>query len=522
MDLAGLPAGRQVASSQLRVAFLCTSSRAKSRDPFLDKRDSSAAVGMTEWRGLRDTNCMNNDIESVFRAYDIRGESPELLDEAFARQLGNSCVKTFRPAHVCIGRDMRGTSVQLEKALVDAFLANGVHVTQIGLCSTPMFNVTVGLANGDFDLGIMVTASHNPAEFNGFKFVRGDVTPVGQGSGMEELKDAFFSEEAPEPVSKARGELRDDRDALKRYVSHIIKLASLPPDMPKMRVAIDAGNGMAGVVLPELIQRLPWLEVQPMYFDLDGSFPNHEANPIKTETLEDLQGVVVDGGFACGVAFDGDADRVGFVDERGQIVPGDIMTALLAQELLSGKKGGEILFDVRSSWSVTDAVEAAGGVPKMCRVGHSFIKRQMREEGALFAGELSMHYYFSDLFNVESTDLVLLLLLKKMAHENALLSNIWKGLATYAHSGEVNFRVRDTQEALASIKKAYRDSASELIELDGVRMEFHNVRAPEDDWWFNVRASNTEPLLRLNLETRDPEKTKERVKELSSLIRKLQ
>ncbi|MCR4279060.1 MAG: phosphomannomutase/phosphoglucomutase [bacterium] len=459
-----------------------------------------------------------SEIESVFHAYDIRGLSPDILDEDFARKLGNACVAQFSPTHVCIGRDMRGTSVNLEKALIDALLAHGVNVTRIGLCSTPMFNVSVGLANGMYDLGIMVTASHNPAEFNGFKFVRGDVSPIGQGSGMEELQNAFF-EHGDDTGSGNRGELSDDKDALKMYVSHVLKLAKLPPDMPKMRVAIDAGNGMAGVVLPELIQRLPWLRVEPLFFELDGTFPNHEANPIKPETLADLERVLTEGSFECGAGFDGDADRVGFMDELGNPISGDIATAILARPLLRVHSGGEILYDVRSSWVVPETILASGGKPTMCRVGHSFIKQQMRESSALFGGEVSMHYYFSELNNVESSDLSLLLLLKEMVHEGRPLSAIAQDLAVYAHSGEINFRVRDPHHVINTLKTEYASHATEIIEIDGIRLEFRNASQPDDDWWFSLRASNTESLLRLNLETRTRERTNEKVKMISKKIR---
>jgi len=459
-----------------------------------------------------------SDIESVFHAYDIRGVSPDVIDEDFARRLGNACVAEFSPSHVCIGRDMRGTSVHLEKELIDALLAHGVNVTRIGLCSTPMFHVSVGLANGTYDLGIMVTASHNPAEFNGFKFVRGDVSPIGQGNGMEELKNAFF-EHGDDTGSGGRGELTDDKDALKTYVSYMIKLAKLPPDMPKMRVALDAGNGMAGVVLPELIQRLPWLHVEPLFFDLDGTFPNHEANPLKTETLSDLANVISAGTFDCGASFDGDADRVGFMDELGVPVSGDFATAILARQLLHVHPGKEILYDVRSSWIVPETIRAVGGMPTMCRVGHSFIKQQMRETHALFGGEVSIHYYFSDLYNVESGDLSLLLLLKEMVHEGKSLSAVAQDLRVYAHSGEINFRVRDPQHTIFAIQNEYANTATENIDIDGIRMEFRDTDHPELDWWFSIRASNTEPLLRLNLETRSEERTKEMIKILSKKIR---
>lgn len=461
---------------------------------------------------------MTSPLPSVFHAYDIRGLAPEELDDAFAARLARALIATCSPNTVLVGRDMRLTSPSLERVLVDELVSHGVEVVRIGLCTTPMFNVLVGLAAGSVDLGIMVTASHNPGTYNGFKIVRGDVSPIGQGSGMEELEKAFDADASPSNTGNAAG-VTEDATALARYVDHVLALANLPADMPKTAIAIDAGNGMAGAVLPELLKRLPWLTVHPLYFELDGSFPNHEANPLKRDTLKDLSALVQREGCALGVAFDGDADRVGLVDENGEPIPGDLVTALIAQEMVRSAGGGAILYDLRSSWSVPEAIEAAGGTPKMCRVGHAFIKRQMREEGALFAGEVSMHYYFKDLFNVESGDLVLLLILRRLAEEKKAISQLWKPLLRYVHSGEINFDVADPAAALSRIKDAFAATATSVSEIDGIRMEFRDVGHPEQDWWFSARRSNTEPLVRLNLESRSNDVTAKKLEELSALLR---
>jgi len=466
---------------------------------------------------------------SVFRAYDIRGLAPGELDAAFSARLARAVIREFHPKNVLVGRDMRVTSPQLEKALVEELVSHGVNVIRIGLCSTPMFNVVVGLHEGAVDLGVMVTASHNPGKYNGFKMVKGDMTPIGQGSGMEELEKAFMEDvgarfpRPDRPIGRRgdpapTGTITDDAEALSRYVDHILKIASLPSDMPKMKIAIDAGNGMGGAVLPELLKRLPWLEVKTLYMEPDGNFPNHEANPLNRETLADLSSLVVKEACAFGVAFDGDADRIGFVDEAGTPVPGDLMTGILAVELLSAKPGGRVLYDLRSSWSVPEAIQEAGGTSNMCRVGHAFIKRQMREESAVFAGEVSMHYYFQDLKNVESGDLVLLLMLKRLAHETKPFSSLWKPLLRYVHSGEINFEVEDKMSVLVRVKDAYQSKATAVSEIDGIRMEFHDASHPETDWWFSLRLSNTESLIRLNLESRSEEVTKKKVQELSALI----
>ncbi len=452
---------------------------------------------------------------SVFRAYDIRGLAPGDIDASFAERLGVAISRQFKPTRVLVGRDMRGTSQGLEDALIKSFVSSGVFVTRIGLCSTPMFNVTLGLAQSSrpYDLGVMVTASHNPGQYNGFKMTRGNCLPIGQGSGMEELEEAFAESKVESRKSKvvAHGNVTDDPSALDRYVTHILSLAKLPREMPKMKIAIDAGNGMAGAVLPELLKRLPWLEVVPLYFELDGSFPNHEANPLKRATLVDLQHVVREHGCAMGVAFDGDADRVGFVDEIGEAIPGDLLTAFFAQEILRDRPDGLVLYDVRSSWAVPEAVTEAGGHSDMCPVGHAKIKRLMREKSASFGGELSMHFYFSDLWNCESGDLAMLVLLKRLVREGKPLSELWTPLRRYAKSEEMNFKVEDPVATIEALERRYAPESSKIIRMDGVRIEF-------GDWWFSVRASNTEHLARLNVEAKTQSKLEEKVGELRALI----
>ncbi len=458
---------------------------------------------------------------SVFHAYDIRGKSPQEIDGAFARRLARALIVRYAPKTVFVGRDMRLTSPELEQALTDELCASGVRVIRIGLCTTPMFNVCVGLSSEKIDLGVMVTASHNPGIYNGFKLVTGDVRPIGQGSGMEEL-EAMFVDGSEMPIEKAmpvqRGTVVDDRDAVRRYVDHVLALAALPSDLPRMKIAIDAGNGMAGVVLTELLPRLPCLDVEMLYAEPDGSFPNHEANPLKRETLLDVCTRVRERGCVLGVAFDGDADRIGFIDEQAEPIPGDIMTALVGQELVRQNHGGLVLYDLRSSWSIPEAIEAVGGQARMCRVGHAFIKQQMRDERALFAGEVSMHYYFKDVFNVESGDLLLLLLLKRLALEGQAMSALWRPLQKYAHSGEMNFTVQDKVVALERVRARFETQATSISTIDGIRMEFRDSAHPEHDWWFSLRLSNTEPLMRLNAEARVKDVMTQKVAELSAII----
>ncbi len=456
---------------------------------------------------------------SIFKSYDIRGLAPQEIDAGLARRLGKALSHLFHPKRVLVGRDMRATSSELEEALIEAFLASGVSVTRVGLCSTPMFYAAVGEANGAYDLGVMVTASHNPAAYNGFKMVRSNCLPIGQGSGMEEIRDLAMSDmPLVDADGDGRGTLIEDHDLLTRYLNRLFALAPLSTPLPDWSIAVDAGNGMNGLVMPALKSRLPGIHLTPLYWDLDGTFPNHEANPLKIETLAELQRIVRKDGCAFGVAFDGDGDRVGFVDEQGTPIPGDILVALFAQEMLRSKGAGKILYDVRCSWSVPETITEAGGEPIMCRVGHAHIKKQMRETSALFGGELSMHFYFSDLWNVESGDFAFLLLLRLLMREQKPLSTIWKPLQHYVHSGEINFPVSDPTAVLARLEERYAAQATMRVTIDGLRLEFRDADHPEQDWWFNVRASNTEPLLRLNLETRTPEATAKRLEELTRLM----
>lgn len=447
---------------------------------------------------------------SIFKAYDIRGRSPEELDAADARRIGQAIASRFAPKRAVVGHDMRKTSPMLEDALVDGLRSQGVNVVRIGLCSTPMFNYAIAEADGAYDLGVTVTASHNPAQDNGFKITLGDNLPVGMGSGMESIRDIALGD-LPMPEAAKRGTVEEDPDVLDRYVDAMWALSGLQGEFEGWRISVDAGNGMNGYVLPKLARKLRHADVRELYWQLDGNFPNHEANPLKLDTLTDLIADVKKSGARFGVAFDGDGDRVGFVDENGEAIPGDILTALFAREILKDKPGGLVLYDLRSSWSVREAVEEVGGKAKMCKVGHANIKRQMREEGAVFAGELSMHFYFEELKGCESGDLAMLLLIRMLQREQKPLSELWKPLRRYSHSGEINFKVEDPKAKIKEMADKYALLAKERSDLDGVRMEF-------EDWWFNLRASNTEPLLRLNLEAKDEAMMKEKVAEMTTAI----
>ena len=360
---------------------------------------------------------------------------------------------------------------------------------------------------------------HNPARYDGFKFVDKDILPIGQGSGMEEIRDRFLSD-APFAPSEKKGMLVEDPGALQAYLDRIcsvIDIASIPP----MKIAVDAGNGMAGYVLPEFVKRIPQIEVLPLYWELDGTFPNHEANPLKAETLQALSKTVREHGCAFGAAYDGDGDRIGFVDENEEQIPGDLLTALFARALLRDHPGDLILRDLRCSWSVEEEIREAGGRSEMCRVGHAFIKRQLREDGGLFAGELSMHYYFRDIWGLESGDLSLLLMLREIARGGKKLSELWRPLKRYATSSEINNQVANAKATISRIRDHYAPEASSISDLDGIRLEF-NVGADGKKgptaWWFSLRPSNTEPVVRLIVEAVDSNVMEGRRDELVRMI----
>ena len=457
------------------------------------------------------------DLSAFIKAYDVRGLVPEQLSPEVAYAVGAAFAEDVAKADgshaIVIGHDMRPSSPELSQAFARGVTERGLDVILIGLASTDQLY----FASGDLDLpGAMFTASHNPAQYNGIKLCRSGARPVGQDSGLLEIRDlaqAMLGGYASLPQVQTPGQV-GERDVLGAYGAFLRSLVDLRGIRP-LTVVIDAGNGMAGHTVPAVLgtaaglAQLP-LHIVPLYFELDGTFPNHEANPLKVETLAALQAKVRAGGHAFGVAFDGDADRVGFVDERGEIIPMDFITALIAQDILATRKG-VVFYDLRSSRVVGEVIRAAGGTPMMSRVGHAFIKQQMRDNNAIFAGELSGHYYFRDNYTAESSAMAVLSVANILDASGKPLSELIAPLRKYSQSGEINSRVsRDPKDILAEIKSAYAKGA--LTELDGVSIAF-------DDWWFNVRCSNTEPLVRLNLEARTPELMAARRDELLALIR---
>ena len=422
---------------------------------------------------------------SIFKAYDVRGVFPDELCADHAYGIGRAVARWLGCRELAIGRDARPSSPELEEALVRGVGDEGVGVVALGLVSTPMLYFAVeqlGVAGG-----IMITASHNPARYNGFKVCREHAIPVGGPSGLTQIEQ-LAAQAATWPRRPAGS--RRDAALCAAYVRHV---RSVGGRCPRLRVAIDCGNGMAAVGLEPLLAELP-LEVERLYFEPDGTFPNHEADPLKRENLEDLVAAVKRSGADLGVAFDGDADRAMFVDEAGAPISADLVTALLAASQLRRHGGGRILYDLRSSRATSEAIAEAGGVPEMCRVGHAFIKARMRESGALFAGELSGHFYFRFSPTLVHDDGVaaLVALLDVLAAEGKPLSELVRPLLRYAASGEINRRVRDVPGLLAALERDHTGKA-EISKLDGLLVRYA-------DWWFNVRPSNTEPVVRLNVE----------------------
>ena len=446
----------------------------------------------------------------VFKAYDIRGLVPSELDADLARRIGHSFVRLLDARSLVVGRDARTHSPEICGAVIDGIRAAGCNVIDIGLASTPMSYFAIG--SRDCDGGMVVTASHNPGEYNGMKLCGRGATPISAANGILDI-EKMCAEPSP-GAGSSRGQL-EEIDLLADYASHVASFSSVASEV---KIAIDAANGMAGYTLPSILEKLPMVKASTMLMEPDGTFPNHEANPLKEENLDYVRELIASSGARLGVSFDGYADRCCFVDETGVTIPADLMTALLAQIYLKGGTGVPIVYDLRSSWVVKEEIARGGGIPIRDRVGHSFIKATMRERGAVFAGELSGHFYFGDNFTTDSGVLAMISALNVVtAAENSGLpvSELVRGLRRYHATGEINFRVPDKDAAIAELKATFADGRQD--ELDGITVEYGELdSAPW--WWFNVRASNTEPLLRLNLEASSEELRDQRRDQLVAIL----
>ena len=441
----------------------------------------------------------------VFKAYDIRGIHPTELDEDGAYRIGRAFVEQFEPRSIAVGRDMRLAAPAMTSALIDGAADGGTEVLDLGMVGTEMVYYAVGELG--LDGGVCVTASHNPKEYTGMKIVRRGALPVGGDSGLEDVRrraEAGFG-------GAARGTVRQ-KDIWDGFVTKVLSFVD-PEAIRPLKIVVDAANGMAGAMLPPVLARLPQLAVVSCYFEPDGSFPNHEPNPLLPENRAFIVERTQTEGADLGVAYDGDADRCFFVDDTGDFVPGDFITALLAQAMLAKEPGAKVIYDVRASWAVPRTIEEAGGIPLVNRVGHAFIKHRMREEDALFAGEVSAHYYFRDFTQADTGVVPFLVMLELLSRTGRPLSELLAPFRTrYFITGEINTPVADVALKLQELEERYTAQGGRISHLDGISVDF-------DDWHFNVRPSNTEPLLRLNLEALDEATMEARRDEVLELIR---
>ncbi|WP_280437873.1 phosphomannomutase/phosphoglucomutase [Nocardia carnea] len=448
-------------------------------------------------------------VNAVIKAYDIRGVVGEQLDADFVRDTGSAFARLMRAENarrIVIGHDMRASSPELVDAFAAGVLAQGLDVVRIGLASTDQLY----FASGKLDCpGAMFTASHNPARYNGIKLCRARALPVGQDTGL-----ATIAEELVKGVPGYDGApgSTTETDLLGDYAVFLRDLVELDGIRP-LTVAVDAGNGMGGHTVPAVLGALPQVTIVPLYFELDGSFPNHEANPLDPANLVDLQKLVRESGADIGLAFDGDADRCFVVDEQGDPVSPSAITALVAERELAKEPGATIIHNLITSRSVPDLVTELGGTPVRSRVGHSFIKQLMANTGAVFGGEHSAHYYFRDFWGADSGMLAALHVLAALGEDKRPVSELMASYTGYAASGEINSTVDDAAERTGAVLDAFAGRAVAVDRLDGV-----TVQLPEDAW-FNLRASNTEPLLRLNVEARCPEEVDALVTEILRIVR---
>jgi phosphomannomutase len=443
---------------------------------------------------------------SIFKAYDIRGIYPGQLDAEVARRIGRAFVDYLGARRIAVGRDGRLSSPELSAALVRGARSQGAQVTDIGVAGTDVLYYHV--ARHRLDGGAIITASHNPREWNGVKLVREGALALSGDAGIKEIREALVAgrfADDPGPVAPAP----DTRSILSEYAEHCLSFID-PARVPRLKVVMDAANGMGSIGAQAIFGRLP-LDVIPMYFEVDGTFPNHPADPLIEENRREIMARVKAEGAHLGIAWDGDADRCFFIDDSGEFVPGDFVTALLGESFCGREPGARIVYDVRASRAVADRVTAAGGVPLMHRVGHAFMKKRMRDENAVFGGEVSGHFYFRENWFADNGMIPALVVLELLGRGGRKLSEILAPIRERYHiSGEINSRVTDVEAALRRIEQRYSDGR--ITRLDGISVDY-------DDWHFNVRPSNTEPLLRLNLEAYTRQQMTRHRDELLSLIR---
>ncbi len=445
-------------------------------------------------------------LDRIVKAYDIRGTTPDEMNDDVAYALGVAFADFVKAPMVLVGRDMRVTGESLAESFSRGVISRGVNVVNLGLASTDL----VYFAAGSLDApGAMFTASHNPAEYNGIKFCLSGARPVGIDTGLATIRDAakeMLAGRGPADVA-AFGTIAE-RDMLNDFADHVVSFIDVDSLIP-MKVVADTANGMGGLIVPVVFDRLPMMQLEVMYPELDGSFPNHPADPIQPANQRDLQARVVSGGFDIGLAFDGDADRVFVVDEQGRGVSGSTTTAILAAAVLRANPGATVLHNLICSRSVPEVITENGGVPVRTKVGHSNIKQVMAETGAVFGGEHSAHYYFLDNYRADSGIIATMFMLQELSRAQQPLSELRKPFERYEASGEINTSVSDAQVVMAEVAKVYSKFPQDWI--DGLTVDC-------GDWWFNLRPSNTEPLLRLNLEASTRDDCDTYVAEVLSLV----
>jgi phosphomannomutase len=441
---------------------------------------------------------------SIFKAYDIRGIYPDELNKETAYFIGRAFVKFLRKKSpkVVVGRDNRLSSPDLFRALTKGIIDQGAKVVDIGLSTTPMLYFTV--AYFKFEGGIEISASHNPSQYNGFKLVREKAIPISEKSGIKEIQKLVL---AGNFKKQKKGKILGKK-VLKEYVRFILKDFNLESFQP-LKIVIDTANAVSGILIPEIFKKTKQ-KIYHLYSKLDGSFPNHNPDPLIKENLKTICQVVKTKKADLGVAFDGDGDRIFFIDEKGEVVSGDLITAKISELILKKNPKEKILYDIRSSNIVRETIEKAGGRPVEGRIGHSFIKEKMRKENIIFAGELSGHYYLREHYFCETPLFVLLRIIEEISREKKTLSEIISPFRKYFHSGEINFKVKNKEKVLGEIEKKFK--TGKISKLDGIRIDF-------GDWWFLVRSSHTEPVLRLVIEAKTKKLLKEKAHFLSNFLK---
>jgi phosphomannomutase len=445
-------------------------------------------------------------LDTIFKAYDIRGTVPDQLDAELARRIGAAFAAFADSGQILLARDMRPSGTELTHAFADGVTSQGIDVVDLGMASTDLVYFAAGMLDSP---GAMFTASHNPAQYNGIKLCLAGAKPVGEDTGLGQIKEAVRNGEPPTNRPPARRGAVTHRDVLDDYAEHVHTFVDTTRLKP-LKVIADTANGMGGLVVPKVFDGLPF-ELEILYGELDGTFPNHPADPIQPENLKDLQRRVLETNADIGLAFDGDADRVFLVDEKAEPVSGSTTTAMVAKGMLAKHPGSTVIYNLICSKAVPEVIEENQGIPRRSRVGHSFIKALMAETDAVFGGEHSGHYYFRDNYRADSGLIAALVVLELLGTSDTKLSELRRPFERYAGSGEINTTVADQQATIERVANHYADAAQDR--LDGLTVDL-------GDWWFNLRPSNTEPLLRLNLEARTPAECDAHVAEVLDHVRK--